>query len=76
MKYADHYVLRLSPYHPDLNPIENIRIIVVNRNVTYKLLDLIPIAVEAFNIIISEDWRKICRHTVDAEIRMFEWRHC
>lgn len=42
-----------------------------NRNVTYKIQDLIPIAVEEFNGITSEDWRKTCRHSFDEEIRLY-----
>ena len=72
---AGHSVLRLPPYHPDFNPIENIWSIVkqrvANRNVTYKIPDLLSITYEEFAKITCEDWRKACRHAVDHEILLF-----
>lgn len=59
MKYRIVAIIRavshpvFPPYHPALNPIENIWIFVMqsfsSRNVTYKLKGLVPIAVAAFN---------------------------
>jgi len=59
--FADHgyTVLRLPPYHPDLNPIEQIWGIVKTRtaakNVTFKLQDIQQLAEQNFAAVTMED---------------------
>lgn len=61
-----HNVLRLPPYHPELNPIEKIWATVKNwvaaRNVTFKLADVENLARQKFATISIEDWASICNH--------------
>lgn len=67
----DHTVLRLPPYHPELNPIELIWATVKNwvatKNVTFKMDDVIKLADEKFADISAEDWRKRCQHVQHIE---------
>jgi hypothetical protein len=66
-----HTVIRLPPYHPDLNPIEQIWGIVKNRvaakNVTFKLLDVQQLAEENFAAVTEEEWAGVCRHVLAVE---------
>ncbi|GJQ80957.1 hypothetical protein Trydic_g4774 [Trypoxylus dichotomus] len=59
-----HTVLRLPPYHPDLNPIELIRVTVkhnvAERHVNYKMEDVRKIA--EFSRISQEVWQQRCEH--------------
>jgi len=61
-----HTVFRLSPYHPDLNPIEQIWGIVKARiaakNVTFKLQDVQQLAEQNFAAVTVEEWAAVCRH--------------
>nr|XP_023023084.1 uncharacterized protein LOC111511303 [Leptinotarsa decemlineata] len=63
-----HNVLRLLPYHPDLNPIELIRVTVKNnvsqKNVIFKLKNVRKLAEHEFDQITSEEWR----HVVDIHV--------
>lgn len=71
-----HTVLRLPPYHPDLNPIELIWATVKHnvgaRNVTFKLDDARMIAEEEFSKITPEDWKKRCDHVIKVEDKYME----
>jgi len=53
-------VLRLPPYHPDINPIEEMWAIVKNRiaakNVTFKLQDVQHLAEQNFAAETTEEW--------------------
>lgn len=66
-----HAVLRLPPYHPDLNPIEKIWALVKNHvatcNTTFKLDDVWKLAVEKFNNVGVQEWQNICAHVAKAE---------
>lgn len=61
-----HSVLRLPPYHPELNPIEKIWATVKNwvaaRNVTFKMTDVENLAREKFAAISADEWASICKH--------------
>jgi hypothetical protein len=61
-----HRVLRLLPYHPELNPVEKIWALVKNwvvaRNVSFKAQEVEKLTKERFEAIIAEDWLKICEH--------------
>ena len=61
---AGHTVLRLPPYHCDLNPIEliwsHLKRYVAANNVTFKLPDVQQLAEGAFKTITAERWRSVC----------------
>lgn len=61
-----HTVLRLPPYHPDLNPIEliwaQVKNNVAKRNTTFKLAEVQKLAEEEFAAVTQEDWQKCCSH--------------
>ncbi|XP_053406296.1 uncharacterized protein LOC128559142 [Mercenaria mercenaria] len=67
-----HEVLRLPPYHPDLNPIEliwsQVKSIIASRNLTYRSADLVQIANSAFEEIGADRWRRACVHAQKTEI--------
>jgi hypothetical protein len=58
-----HRVIRLPPYHPDLNPIEKIWCIVKTRlaatNVTLKLRDVQKLAEQNFAVVTVEEWTAV-----------------
>jgi hypothetical protein len=66
-----HTVIRLPPYHPDLNPIEKIWGIVKTRiateNVTFKLRDIQQLAEQNFVTVTMEEWAAVCRHVKAVE---------
>lgn len=70
-----HEVLRLPPYHPDLNPIENIwatvKARVGSRNTSFKFSDVQKLAEEEFSKITVEDWRKVCEKAIRTEEEYF-----
>lgn len=76
LRHNGHTVLRLPPYHPDLNPIELIWATVKNnvaaRNVNFKIEDVRKIAEEEFSRISEQDWQKCCKHVVNIENKYFE----
>ena len=59
-----HVILRLPPYHPDLNPIEKIWALlkedVASKNVTFKLRDAERLALKKLDEITVEEWRRRC----------------
>lgn len=61
-----HVVLRLPPYHPELNPIEkiwaNVKNWVAARNVTFKLEDVKTLAIQKFESITEVEWTAVCNH--------------
>lgn len=65
LKFHGHDVLRLPPYHPELNTIELIWAEVKNwvaaNNVTFKFKDVERLTYEKFASITQEDWRKKCK---------------
>lgn len=71
-----HSVLRLPPYHPDLNPIEliwsDLKNWVSSRNVTFKIEDVQKLCEEKFNLITKEDWEIRCRHVLKIEQEYIE----
>lgn len=71
-----HDVLRLPPYHPIFNPIENIWGIVkervAKRNVSFKLNDVIVIAKEELSAVTPTEWRNTCAHAWKAEDELFQ----
>jgi transposase len=71
-----HTVLRLPPYHPDLNPIELIWATVKNnvskKNITFKLEDVRKLAGHEFDQITPEEWQKRCQHVINIEQKYLE----
>ena len=70
-KEKGHIILRLPPYHPDLNPIElvwaQLRKIVSSRNFTNKLNDVLEITKAAFTEISVQNWENYCKHVINVE---------
>ena len=68
-----HRVLRLPPYHCDLNPIEMIWGItknnVADNNKTFKLSDAKTLTDTALESIKKETFQKSCRHTEEIEAK-------
>jgi hypothetical protein len=66
-----HSVLRLPPYHPDLNPIEliwaSVKEYVARKNVSFRLDDAMKLAEEKFNIITEEEWSSRCNNARQCE---------
>ncbi|KAJ8963603.1 hypothetical protein NQ314_005503, partial [Rhamnusium bicolor] len=58
-------VLRLPPYHPELNPIEKIWAMVKNRG----------LAREEFSKITVDDWSNLCNHVNKYENELIEKEH-
>ncbi|CAG4958245.1 unnamed protein product [Colias eurytheme] len=69
-----HTVLRLPPYHPEFNPIENIwgivKTYVAKKNVAKNMKVIMSLAEEKMNAITVEEWRKVCLHAIEANIRV------
>jgi transposase len=74
-----HTMIRLPPYHPDLNPIEKIWGVVKNRvaakNVTFKLQDVQQLAEENFAAVTEEEWAAVCRHVKVVEEEYMSKEH-
>ena len=68
---AGHTVLRLPPYHCNLNPIEliwsQLKRYVAANNVTFKLPDFQQLAEGAFKTITAERWKSVCEHVKKIE---------
>lgn len=66
-----HDVLRLPPYHPDLNPIElvwaSMKQFVADRNVEYKLNATEKLCDEFFSTFSLNEWKTRCEHARKAE---------
>ena len=77
MERAGHKVLR--PYHPDLNPIENIWAIVkqwvAKENTTFKLDDVESLVRKKFELMTSVDWEPICNRVLKLEQQMIDNEH-
>lgn len=61
IKNAGHVVLRLPPYHTELNPIETIWTIaknsIVKRYARHENVDTVQLVIEEFSKITAEDWQ-------------------
>ena len=72
-KDEGHIILRLPPYHPDLNPIEmvwsQVKGIVAQKNTTCRVNDVMQLANDAFQQITVQDWENHCRHVRTIEER-------
>jgi transposase len=67
-------VLRLPPYHCELNPIEliwaQIKNEVASKNITFKLRDVKPLFQEAVEHVTDENWKKCIEHSKKIENEM------
>lgn len=65
-KSQNKTVLRLPPYHCELNPIEliwaQIKNSVASRNTTFKIADVKELFLQAINSIGEEEWKKCIDH--------------
>lgn len=66
-----HTVLRLPPYHPELNPIEliwgKVKNSVAAKNTTFKLEDIRKLLEAEFEAVDSNYWKKCCSKVVAIE---------
>jgi hypothetical protein len=64
-------VLWLPPYHPELNLTEliwaTVKKWIADRNVTFKMEDVIKLADEKLASISKDDWKLICNHVIAME---------
>lgn len=69
-----HTVVRLPPYHCDLNPIELIWALakrkVADQNVDAK--NIKELTEEAFNLITAQDWKNCCEHVKKIEKEYYD----
>ncbi|GBP14117.1 hypothetical protein EVAR_102787_1 [Eumeta japonica] len=72
-------VLRLPPYHPDFNPIENIwaqiKGHVSSQNVAMNLTKVKELVENKVNSIGPEDWKKVVEHAKKCEAEFMRWEH-
>lgn len=76
-KSQNKTVLRLPPYHCELNPIEmiwaQIKCSVASRNTTFKIADVKELCLQAIKNIGEEEWKKCVSHVKDkTEKEMWE----
>lgn len=71
MEAHGHTVLRLPPYHPDLNPIENIwsqvKGHVSKYNVKMNMTEVQRLLNEKFSSIGQDEWQKVVDHAIKCE---------
>lgn len=71
LREQGHTVLRLPPYHPDLNAIEKIwgdvKQWVAQRNVSFKLSDVWELCKQRFGEIGEREWSPVCCHVHEVE---------
>ena len=71
-----HEIVRLPPYHCDLNPIEliwaNIKNYVARRNTTWKLKDVQSLCLEAVEQVTPANWRDAVESTIKVENKYWE----
>lgn len=71
MEEHGHKVLRLPPYHPDFNPIENIwsqvKGHVSQHNVKMNFTEVTKLLNEKFSSIDVEAWRRVVDHAIKCE---------
>lgn len=69
-------ILRLPPYHCEMNPIEliwaQVKGYVARNNTTFKLSDVKNLFNKAISEVTSENWQKCIRHVTEIEKKMWE----
>ncbi|KAF2899539.1 hypothetical protein ILUMI_06642 [Ignelater luminosus] len=75
-KETNKSVLRLPPYHCELNPIEltwlQTKGYVTRNNVTFKLNDVTVLFKSVVELIMSENWKSAIGHMLNVEQEMWE----
>jgi hypothetical protein len=68
MAQHGHSVLRLPPYHSEMNPIEKgAKNYVASHNVTFKFSEMRKLAEQKFLTIGEEEWKAVCKHVKNVE---------
>ena len=69
-------VLRLPPYHCELNPIElvwaQVKGEVAQQNTSFKLRDVEKLLISALNNVTAEKWKKCVEHVLKVETNMWQ----
>lgn len=67
-------VVRLPPYHCELNPIEmiwaQVKGHVARNNKTFKMKELKPLLADALNKVTADNWQRCIDHVINEEKRM------
>ncbi|XP_027845356.1 uncharacterized protein LOC114125783 [Aphis gossypii] len=75
-KAENKFVLRIPPYHFELNPIELawsiVKGYVKNKNTTFKLDDAKQLMFEGIKSVTTEDWRNAEDYTINEEAKFWE----
>ncbi|XP_077498610.1 uncharacterized protein LOC144109685 [Amblyomma americanum] len=70
-KAAGHLVVRLPPYHCQLNPIElvwsDVKGFVASQNKTFKLQDVEPLVWQGLTQVTVEKWKNYVQHIISEE---------
>ncbi|KAE9521967.1 hypothetical protein AGLY_017640 [Aphis glycines] len=73
---TNRHVLRLPPYHAELNPIELAWSVVKNHvkqnNTTFKLNDVKKLLIEGVQKVTSDMWANFVSHTIKEEDKLYE----
>jgi len=76
VKASNHTVLRLPPYHCELNPIElawsSVKNHVKMNNTTYKLPDVKNLLIEGINRVDANMWKNFIKHTEKEEEKFYQ----
>lgn len=74
--HSGRTILRLPPYHCNLNPIEliwaQVKQHVAANNITYKLGDVKELLNEGIRIVTAERWKDCVNHIIKEEKRMWD----
>ncbi|XP_051158574.1 uncharacterized protein LOC127279959 [Leptopilina boulardi] len=78
-KKNNKIILRLPPYHCELNPIEMVwsmvKGYVKSNNFTFKLEDVKKLLLEGINRVTSENWQSCVRHVIREEEKFWNIDH-
>lgn len=76
VKESGRTILRLPPYHCNLNPIElawaQVKHHVAANNTTFKLDDVRNLLLEGINLVGSDAWKNNIQHAISEECKMYD----